>query len=471
MEAITNSAEDYLIDGLSFKMAPGASYVTDRKSSTFWSIGSNAYTPTGGVKLLKFQLNGDDGNWLDPSSVVIQFELLNTATATETDGGPMLRPVGQPHLFFKRLRVLAGGQVVEDIQDFGRNSELIASLANEFVRDNNDIQGFGARFDSSRVQAVNDSRVIDPTNLTASELLDGIKSYLPQIKAGKSKIVNFKPLCGLLNQDKFLPLKFVPIVLELELGDSDDAIVTPQTYAAGTVYNTVYTTANTTNKWLIQNACVKCDICTLDNALNNSYIEHLLSGKSLPIQYSTYISQQSAVAGKSFNVQVIRAVSKLQKAFISFYTDPAAAVPFNYPSITFHHSMEATTTFYDPDKELQIYLQLGSKLYPENPTNNLSECFYRLKETLNLPDHHQHAVAIKFHNYIRNKLIFGVSFEKTADASWTGSNTKAGQILMVNCKAMNDAGITAIASTMYTLLQAEQILEIRDVGCTVYDYA
>ena len=86
MEAITNAAEDYLIDGLSFKMAPGASYVTDRKSSTFWSIGSNAYTPTGGVKLLKFQLTGDDGNWLDPNSVVIQFELLNTATPVGTAG-------------------------------------------------------------------------------------------------------------------------------------------------------------------------------------------------------------------------------------------------------------------------------------------------------------------------------------------------------------------------------------------------
>ena len=63
MESMTNSAEDYLIDGLSFKLPPGASYVTDRKSSTFYSIGSNIYTPVGGVKLLKFQLNGDDGNW------------------------------------------------------------------------------------------------------------------------------------------------------------------------------------------------------------------------------------------------------------------------------------------------------------------------------------------------------------------------------------------------------------------------
>jgi len=123
MESMTNSAEDYLIDGLSFKLPPGASYVTDRKSSTFYSICSSVYTPTGGVKMLKFQLNGDDGNWLDPSSVVIQFELVNTTAA---GAGTVLRPIGQPHLFFKRLRVIAGGQVVEDIQDFGSNSKFIA---------------------------------------------------------------------------------------------------------------------------------------------------------------------------------------------------------------------------------------------------------------------------------------------------------------------------------------------------------
>ena len=114
MESMTNSTEDYLIDGLSFKLPPGASYVTDRKSSTFWSVGSNAFTPVGGVKLIKFQLNGDDSNWLDPSTVVMQFEVVNTQAANP-NGTPMLRPVGQPHLFFNRLRILAGGQVVEDI--------------------------------------------------------------------------------------------------------------------------------------------------------------------------------------------------------------------------------------------------------------------------------------------------------------------------------------------------------------------
>ena len=142
MEAITNAAEDHLIDGLSFKLQPGASYVIERKSSTFWAVGSNVYNPTGGVKLVKFVLSSDD--WLDPSSVVFQFELVNKATA----GGSVLRPVGQPHLFFRRLRVLSG-TLIEDLQDFGRNSELLASLQNDAVRDNDDINGFGSRWDSA----------------------------------------------------------------------------------------------------------------------------------------------------------------------------------------------------------------------------------------------------------------------------------------------------------------------------------
>ena len=469
MESIANSAEDLLIQGLSFKLPPGASYVLDRKSSTFWAVGSNSYTPVGGVKLIKFQLNGDDGNWLDPASVVFQFELVNTATVG-TAGNSVLRPLGQPHLFFKRVRVLAGGQVVEDIQDFNRNMELVASLQNEFVRDNNDTQGFGSRWDSTSLQNLNEFTPVDPTAITLEEILAAQRPLLPQIDPQKSKIVNFKPLLGIFNQSKYLPLKYVPIILEFELCDTNDAIITPQTYDASTGYNTIYTTTNTTNLWQIQNCCIKCDICTLDNALNNSYNEHLLAGKALPLEYSTFISQQSTVFGKNFSVQVIRAVSKLQRAFITFYISPTNALPFNKPTITFHHPMSESTR-YNPDKEIQLYMQLGSKLYPEYPCNNISECYYRLKQALNLPELHQHAISIKFKNYIKDKFVFAVCFEKIPDAEWSGVNTKAGQILMVNCKAMNEAGITNnnIASTLYTLLEVQQILEIRDVGCTVFD--
>ena len=196
-----------------------------------------------------------------------------------------------------------------------------------------------------------------------------------------------------------------------------------------------------------------------------------MAGKSLPLKYQTFISQQSSIVGKNISVQVIRAVTKLQKAFITFYQEPGAPVPFIKPNTYFHHPMSEAPLTYTPSKELQIALQLGSKLYPEYPTTNLSECYYRLREALNLPDYHQHAISNKFKDYIRNKLIYCTDFQKVSDASWSGVNTKSGQILMVNVKAVDSGGIASnnIATTMYTLLQAEQILEIRDVGCTVYD--
>ena len=83
MEAITNAQDDFLIDSLSFKLGNGASYVQERKSSTFWATGSNIYKAESGVKVIRFQLNGDDGNWLDPSSVIVQFELKNESTDTD----------------------------------------------------------------------------------------------------------------------------------------------------------------------------------------------------------------------------------------------------------------------------------------------------------------------------------------------------------------------------------------------------
>ena len=59
VEAIANGIEDRLIDGLSFKLAPGASYITDRRSVSFHPQGSNIYSSTSGTKLIRIVLTGD----------------------------------------------------------------------------------------------------------------------------------------------------------------------------------------------------------------------------------------------------------------------------------------------------------------------------------------------------------------------------------------------------------------------------
>ena len=105
VEAMANSVEDYLIDGLSFKMKGGASYITDRRSVTFHPSGSNIYKPTGWTKLIKLNITGD--SWLDPSTCRIMFDLRNNGIVTNVVGTgnveQILRPLGGPWCFSVEL--------------------------------------------------------------------------------------------------------------------------------------------------------------------------------------------------------------------------------------------------------------------------------------------------------------------------------------------------------------------------------
>jgi len=51
---------------------------------------------------------------------------------------------------------------------------------------------------------------------------------MPGVNAGLSQTVAFKPFLGLVLQPKLLPIKFAPVILELELVNSYlDPIITP----------------------------------------------------------------------------------------------------------------------------------------------------------------------------------------------------------------------------------------------------
>jgi hypothetical protein len=59
-----------------------------------------------------------------------------------------------------------------------------------------------------------------------------------------------------------------------------------------------FTAANSPLLRQIEQAQCKVDVCTLDNALRNSYVEHMLRGNSLPISYSTFSSQVQKNTGQ-----------------------------------------------------------------------------------------------------------------------------------------------------------------------------
>ena len=76
MEHHAQSIDDALIGGLSYKLKPGASYVTNRRSVSYFASGGNTYSPNGVVKVMKLNLTGDQ--WLDPSTFSVAFQLRKT---------------------------------------------------------------------------------------------------------------------------------------------------------------------------------------------------------------------------------------------------------------------------------------------------------------------------------------------------------------------------------------------------------
>ena len=460
----TFSPEDILIDNLSFKLNKGASYINERRSVSFFPSGSNVYKPSSGNRVLKIALNAEDNSWLDPQSVMVYFNVENL----ETSNNKRLRPLSPAYCFFRRARLIAGNQLVEDIDYYNRNHQMMSCLMSKGARDNEDAQSFGYRFDDDLTQ-----RVASTTDGAIGTAYDS--GTIPGFQT--KMVVGFKPMLGLFNQFKYLPLKACPLVLELELVSNFlDCIVEPDITTDFTVAEVTDTYKNTSGTWEINNAFLQCDVVSLDNDLHNKYVAHLLDGKELPITYNTYICQSNSVVGQtSINTTVVRSVSKLAAAFITFGKEDltGASTEVHKDYNRFYHPMSritySTSGNYNYDLDLEFQLQLGSKLFPEYPCKSITQAFYYLRKALNLPLFHQHHLSIEFNQYKSDKFIFAMNTEKVPDSSYTGINTKSGQQLLIRCKPVGNMNVSVMPDTIYITLVSEQILSIKDSGCQILD--
>ena len=76
------------------------------------------------------------------------------------------------------------------------------------------------------------------------------------------KGVRFTPMSGLLSQEKYWPIRYCPLQVELEaVSRADEAFE-----EAGAAFT-------------LSDVKLKVDLVTLDNSLDNEYAQHLLSGK------------------------------------------------------------------------------------------------------------------------------------------------------------------------------------------------
>jgi hypothetical protein len=411
MEAHAQSVEDNLINSLSFKLRPGASYVTNRRSVTYWPQGGNSYAPNG-VKVMKIGLNGD--SWLDPSTVKLFF------TVTNNHATLLLKPrIPAPWVFFRRVRVLCGGQIVEDIDDYNRLHQMFHLMKPTEKRLNDFVEGFGVN--SAQSLTLDHSKLEQSATLAAN---------------GGAATVAFTPFVGLLRQDKYLPIRYAPIQFEFELiNDAKEA-----------VYGTGATEAS--ENFTISDVQLKCDLVELDNTLDNEYTQYLMTGKSLPIHYTALTHGSQIFTNIKTDVKVSRSLTRLKSVFLSMIALPDTRTPAEGVPNDFWHPMEGVD--YSYTKELQLQIQIGSKLYPEYPIRSLAEAYYQLRKTLGLHFGND-SMAILPRYYRNDTFIASFDLEKVLGASFTGTNTMDGQMMTIRMQAANASTIALPADTTCSL--------------------
>ena len=189
------------------------------------------------------------------------------------------------------------GVFIEDISDYARVHDLFDILSTPQARKNTQAEGFGY-------------------DRPVQEL--GTLALLPEIR--RFPTVCIKPLAGILQQAKYIPLRYCPIEMELDLNNADEPIING-------IYNS-FDATNTSNFWRLESCMIKADLCTLASALANNYVAHLLSRKD-NIVYKTFISNIQTIFSGDTQINVSRLLSKLRSVFITLQGDINAATQRN----------------------------------------------------------------------------------------------------------------------------------------------
>ena len=439
MEHHAQSIDDALIGGLSYKLKAGASYVTNRRSVSYFSSGGNQYSPSG-VRVIKFNLTGDQ--WLDPSTFRVMFQLNNKEY--DSAGSIYVKTLSwNPAVLFRRCRLICGGQVIEDIDDFNRLSLMLTALKSNEEQLEIAAEGFGC-FDSKYGDAAADNR-------KTYRLGDFDDAGI----VGQSRRVVFKPMAGIFNQDKLIPLRYCPIQIELEVVNSGaDAVYVNMTSPTGI--------EKFTSNWDITDVQCKCDLLTLDNSLENEYASHLLSGKTLPINFSTWNhTNQSTGNDKNFSAHINRSLTRLKAVFITLgFLDSSKLKTCN----NFYHPIgNSNNEGYVIHDEHSFQVQVGSKLYPEYPVSSVTEALYQLKKTVGAP-FQMYARWYRTHRY-----IIGLDMEKISGAGFTGLSTKNGDLMTLNFRECSDAAGISTPNRVYAALHYDCVLNIKSEGVELLD--
>ena len=236
---------------------------------------------------------------------------------------------------------------------------------------------------------------------------------------GEYMRLGHKPMCGFLNSNYYLPVRYAPLELEFTIvSDENTPVIQPTLDATATTgggdgAGYYFTTGNTSTTWQLNNLIIRAEVVQIDSQVNNNITRHLLEGGSLKMVYPMYhtISQ-------TFNNQ--RNIDSQDNNNITRHLLEGGSLKMVYPM---YHTI--SQTFNNQRNEINMNIVKSA-----NKLNGIFLTFYRPQRGAHLTDGKLDGKYIadnymyKQWNYFYNPMINSRFFDRGVGA--TGDNAGYG---------------------------------------------
>ena len=419
------SLEDHLVSSLNFRHGNTASYITASRMVRYFCESGDTFGVNN--RIIRFRLN--DAAFLDLESLRLGMSIHNNTTVTANGNAAALEPISSPLAMFSRCRIYCSGQLVEDITECGTVAVLLERLKSTSRR-------FNDAFENHAMTGTNED-------------------YIP-IGAGKARKTITKLPFGLTAQNKWMPLSQVAsggLPIELEL--SSDATQGFKKVAL-----------NTTS-WSVKDVFLHAMVYDVDSSINNSIVEHITSGASLPYNRTCVFATRHYVSQSDFTLSLQRSATRCKQVYCIIYKANTPITAFYHPvGDNPSHTYDLPGATVATADTLQYQLQIGSRKWPEgHAVDSVQETFMRLRQAAGIFYGSDSLTAgVTANDFTAGRAIYSIDLEKTGQALMTGVSTQ-GQTLTVDFR---NTGCT-VGDFIVCIQVNDVVLNLRSGAADVLD--
>lgn len=446
--------------------------------------------------------------YLNPLESYLRFDL--TIRAGTNTGVSGLRPVNNIHTMFRRLRVLYGSLVIEDIQNYGTLIRMLSNVAVDPLYQNKAgaiLEGMGSdasrailhnKFQAGGAGAGGSQGTLTAAVVTLNNSADsgvwgvGTGAASTNADATETHTYCLNLGAGLLTQQKLIPLKWLAnqLTIELEIEEPAAFLVQGTTEAITSVtgigfgadpiprtYNQTAEALGTLSpSYDMQNIYFDAEILEFDSTYDAAFYQGMLQG-GIPLKFASWHGHLHSLLNSSYQVLTIQERSRSIKSAFSvirdrnditastlrsdpywFYASTADMGPLGYRA--------SAAAYLD-----EFQWRVGGRYFPSQPvkcTNGGAEPLIELQKALNVIGDYTTGSLIRPHNWWNSKGTFTLSaeFESSNGMEMSGVNAEELADLALVLKygqgsaAGAQVGPTA-TSSLFTFIHYDALLIIR----------